>query len=211
VLDVAPLVWLADGEREAAREAAMKTAEGIAERVGLPVFLYGELATSEERRERSFFRRGGLEELRRRMAAGELAADFGPAHPHPSAGATLVTARAPLAAFNLVLDGVNAEAAKAIAARLRESGGGLPGVRAIAIDLGSHRMQISANVHDPIAVPVADVIARVRELAADPGNLASGEIVGLVPESAMAGFPADVPLLDFDPDRQLIERRLAAS
>ena len=110
VLDVAPLVWLADGEREAARDVALTAAEGIADG-GIPVFLYGELAGSPERRERAFFRRGGLAELRRRMESGELEPDLGPAAPHPSAGAALVTARPPLAAFNLVLEGVSFEEA----------------------------------------------------------------------------------------------------
>jgi len=210
VLDVAPLAWLGDGERDAAREAAMTAAKGIAEQVGLPVFLYGELAATEERRERAFFRRGGLEELRRRMGAGELEPDFGPSRPHPSAGATLVTARAPLAAFNMVLEGVGLDGARQVAMRLRESGGGPAGVRAIAIDLGDEGAQISTNVHDPIAVPLAVVVELVRALAAETGGrVVAAEIVGLVAEAALTGFPADVPLGRFDPDRQLIERRLA--
>src|SRR6478752_5735193 len=73
-LDVCPVVWLAPDDREAARTEALGVARAIAsDRV--PVFLYGELATSEARRERAYFREGGLERLRERMRAGEVAPD----------------------------------------------------------------------------------------------------------------------------------------
>ena len=98
------------------------------------------------------------------MEAGELAPDLGPPRPHPTAGATLVTARPPLAAFNLELEGASLAAAREIAADLRESGGGLPGVRAIGLEFGEST-QISTNVHDPLSVPLAAVVARVAELA----------------------------------------------
>ena len=98
------------------------------------------------------------------MAAGELQPDHGPAEPHPTAGATLVTARPPLAAFNLELEGASLAATREIAAELRESGGGLPGVRAIGLEFGD-RTQVSTNVHDPVSVPLARVVERTRELA----------------------------------------------
>jgi glutamate formiminotransferase / 5-formyltetrahydrofolate cyclo-ligase len=208
-LDVCPAVYLEAPERDAARAEALAVAEALAA-LEIPVFLYGELASSPDRRERAFFRRGGPSEIARRMRAGELAADLGPDRPHPRAGATLVTARPPLAAFNLLLDTGELEIAVAIAAELRESGGGLPGVRAMAVDLDG-RAQVSTNVHDPISVPLATVIGRVRELAAARGvGVAEGEVVGLLPEAALSGLPGDLPLGDFDPDHGVIERRLAA-
>ncbi len=207
-LDVCPVVFASEPDREAARLAARTVAESIAA-LGVPVFFYGDLATGDERRERAFFRRGGPSELARRLRDGELAPDLGPAHPHETAGATLVTARPPLAAFNLLLDTAELEIAVAIAAELRESGGGLPGVRAMAVDLAG-RAQVSTNVHDPIAVPLAEVIERVRELATRHGvRPVEAELVGLVPEAAVAGLPADVPITGFVPERDLIERRLA--
>src|SRR5690349_4038466 len=129
-LDVCPVVWPEEHQSEQARALAVAVARGIA-RLGIPVFLYGELASTPERAERSHFRRGGLAELTERMSAGELAPDFGPGQPHPTAGATLVTARPPLAAFNVVLGTADAEVARAVAAQLRESGGGIAGVRAV--------------------------------------------------------------------------------
>jgi glutamate formiminotransferase/glutamate formiminotransferase/formiminotetrahydrofolate cyclodeaminase len=208
-LDVCPLVQLDPGDRDAAREAALTVADGIAA-LGVPVFLYGELAAAPERRERAFFRNGGLAELHLRMESGELEPDRGPSLPHPSAGATLVTARPPLAAFNVELDSGDLEVARAVAAGLRESGGGLPGVRAIGLVLGNGRGQVSTNVHDPLSTPLAGVVERVRELAAPLGaRPLEAELVGLLPEAALAGYPADVPIRGFDPELHTIEARLA--
>jgi glutamate formiminotransferase / 5-formyltetrahydrofolate cyclo-ligase len=210
-LDVCPVVWLRDADRESARDEALEAAEAIARGARVPVFLYGALATHPRRRERAFFRDGGPVELRRRMATGELRPDFGPRAPHRTAGATMVTARPPLAAFNLVLEGLDLVAAREIAGRLREAGGGLPGVRAIAIDLGRRQVQVSTNVHDPVAVPLGEVVHRVRRLAGERGGrVAAAEIVGLVPEAALADFPDDLPIPGFDPASGVIERRAPA-
>jgi glutamate formiminotransferase len=209
-VDVCPVVWLDPADRDAARTEAVATAAQIGG-LGIPVFLYGELAREPGRAERAYFRNGGLAELWLRMEAGELRADFGPDLPHRRAGATLVTARPPLAAFNVELDSGDVEVARSVAAGLRESGGGLPGVRAIGLLLSSGRTQVSTNVHDPLAVPLAAVVERVRDLAAPLGaRPLEAELVGLVPAAALAGYPGDVPMRGFDPERHVIERRLAA-
>ncbi|HEY6144955.1 MAG TPA: hypothetical protein VIV13_01665 [Solirubrobacterales bacterium] len=208
-LDVCPIVWFDPADRGAAREEAVAAATQIAG-LGIPVFLYGELARDPGRAERAYFRNGGLTELWLRMESGELRPDFGPDLPHRSAGATLVTARPPLAAFNVELDSGVVEVARAVAAGLRESGGGPAGVRAIGLLLSSGRAQVSTNVHDPLAVPLGEVVARVRELAAPLGaRPLEAELVGLVPQAALADYPADVPIRGFDPQRHVIEARLA--
>jgi glutamate formiminotransferase/glutamate formiminotransferase/formiminotetrahydrofolate cyclodeaminase len=207
-IDVCPIVYTDPDRRGAAESLALDVAARLA-RLELPVFLYGELAVADERRERHHFRDGGLDRLTARMASGELVADFGPAAPHPTAGAVLVTARPPLAAFNLELEGANLAAAGAIAGQVRESGGGLPGVRAIAIDLGNGRMQISTNVHDPASVPLARLVAEVERRAGAVGaRVVASEIVGLVPEAALRDYPEAVPIRDFDRFRGVIESRL---
>ena len=207
-LDVCPLVWLDIEGREPARARARSVGERIGS-LGVPVFLYGELASSEERQERAFFREGGLTALRQRMKAGEMAPDMGPEIPHLTAGATLVTARPPLAAFNIELDTGDAVVAQRVAAAVREAGGGPPGVRAIGLPLDGGRSQVSTNVHDPIAVPLRMVVARVTELAAEQGaRPVEAEIVGLVPAAALQGFPPELPIRDFDPERHVIERRI---
>jgi glutamate formiminotransferase/glutamate formiminotransferase/formiminotetrahydrofolate cyclodeaminase len=210
-LDVCPLVWLDPGRREAARSEAIELAAQIGG-LGVPVFLYGELASRPGHVERAYFRNGGLAELWLRMEGGGLHPDFGPGLPHRTAGVTLVTARPPLAAFNLELDSGDVEIARAVAAGLRESGGGLPGVRAIGLSLSSGRTQVSTNVHDPFAVPLGEVVERVRSLAEPLGaRPLEAEIVGLVPRAALAGYPSDVPIRDFDAGEHTIEARLPAS
>lgn len=209
-LDVCPLVWPSPAGREAARRAAPAVAEAIGA-LGVPVFLYGELARGPDRVERAYFRNGGLPELWLRMEAGELRPDRGPELPHRTAGATLVTARAPLGAFNVELDSDDLDLARAVAAGLRESGGGLPGVRAIGLPLSGGRAQVSTNVHDPLAVPLGAVVERVRGLAAPLGaRPVAAELIGLIPAAALAGYPEDVPIRGFDPGRHTIEARLAA-
>ncbi|MGN6215651.1 MAG: glutamate formimidoyltransferase [Solirubrobacterales bacterium] len=210
-LDVCPVVWFHRDDREAARAEAIAAATQIGG-LGLPVFLYGELARDPGRAERAYFRNGGLPELWLRMESGELQPDFGPKLPHRSAGATLVTARPPLAAFNVELDTGEVEVAQAVAAGLREAGGGPPGVRAIGLLLSSGRAQVSTNVHDPLSVPLAAVVERVRKLAAPLGTRpVEAELVGLIPRDALEAYPADVPIRDFDPQRHTIEARLAAA
>lgn len=209
-LDVCPVVWFGSGDQEAARTEAVAVAEQIGG-LGIPVFLYGELARDPGRAERAYFRNGGLAELWLRMESGELAPDFGPGLPHRTAGATLVTARPPLAAFNVELDTGDIEAARAVAAGLREAGGGLPGVRAIGLLLSSGRAQVSTNVHDPLTVPLGEVVERVRRLAAPLGaRPLEAELVGLIPQAAVADYPADVPIRGFDSRQHVIERRLEA-
>jgi glutamate formiminotransferase len=209
-LDVCPVVWLDPADHAAARTEAVAVAAQIGG-LGVPVFLYGELAREPNRAERAYFRNGGLPELWLRMEAGELRPDFGPPLPHRRGGATLVTARAPLAAFNVELDTGDVEVARAVAAALREAGGGPRGVRAIGLLLSSGRAQVSTNVHDPLAVPLGEVVERVRVLAAPLGaRPLAAELVGLIPAAALAGYPEEVPIRGFDPARHVIERRIEA-
>jgi glutamate formiminotransferase len=210
-LDVCPVVWLDAAGRAAARAEAIEVAQQIAD-LGVPVFLYGELASRPGHAERAYFRNGGLAELWLRMEGGGLRPDYGPTAPHRTAGVTLVTARPPLAAFNVELDSGDAEIARAVAAGLRESGGGLRGVRAIGLGLSGGRGQVSTNVHDPLAVPLADLVERVRGLAAPLGaRPVAAEIVGLVPAATLVGYSADVPIRGFDPAAQTIEARLSVA
>ena len=204
-LDVAPVVCLEAAARGAACAEALTAAALIGEQLELPVFLYGDLATAPERRERADLRRGGPAGLAARMAAGELRPDYGPTRAHPSAGAVLVTARPPLVAFNLVLATGTLELARRIAAGLRESGGGLAGVRAIGLWLERRgRAQVSVNVHDHRRTPLARVVEAVRAEA----EVADTELVGLAPRAAFEGFPADLAVPGFDPARHLIENAL---
>jgi glutamate formiminotransferase / 5-formyltetrahydrofolate cyclo-ligase len=209
-LDVVPIVYLRSADRELAEAEALAVGNRLAGELDLPVFMYGPLASSEERRERAFFREGGVAGASARLRDGELAPDFGPSRIHPTAGATLVTARPPLVAFNVELDTSDLQLAKTVAARVREAGGGLAGVRAIGVLLASRGVaQVSTNVHDPLRVPLREVVETVRREAQVLGaRVTSAEIVGLVPQAALDGFPADVPMDGFEPRRHVLEERM---
>jgi glutamate formiminotransferase / 5-formyltetrahydrofolate cyclo-ligase len=206
-LDVLPVVYLDERRRGAAIAEVLTAAAQIGDDLDLPVFLYGELATKPEQTERAYLRRGGPAELARRLEAGELVPDYGPARAHPTGGALLATARPPLVAFNVDLGTQDLDLAKSIAAELREASGGLPGVRALGLYLPQRkRAQVSTNVHDHRAVPLREIVARVRARA----PVVEAELVGLAPRAAFEGFPDDVPLRGFSPERHLIEEVLAA-
>ena len=209
-LDVAPIVFADPSLRGPACAEALVLADRIAGELEIPVFLYGELTASNGQpgRTRAELRRGGVAALGRQMTGegGELAPDFGPPRLHPTAGATLVAAREPLVAFNLLLSpDSDLERARAVASSIREGGDrGLPGVRAMAVLLEGKGAQVSLNVERPLEIPLAEIVEAVRRQA----PVASAELVGLAPRAAMEGFPDDVPLQDYDPRRHLLENAL---
>jgi glutamate formiminotransferase/glutamate formiminotransferase/formiminotetrahydrofolate cyclodeaminase len=205
--DVVPVVPLEPGDLARAAAAARRVAERIGVELGLPVFLYGELAPG---RGPAFFRRGGTEELARRLEAGELAPDFGPGALDERAGGVIVGARRPLIAFNVDLADADLELARAIAAVVRERDGGFPGVRALGLDLPrAGRVQVSMNVEDWEAAALHEVVARIEsEARARGARVAGAELVGLMPAGAAAAAAgAQLRIEGFDASR-VLELRL---
>jgi glutamate formiminotransferase len=204
--DVVPLVPLAAEDLERARTAARALAERIGDELGLPVFLYGESAPG---RGPAFFRRGGPEELQRRIDAGELDPDFGPRRLDERAGAVLVGARRPLIAFNVNLRGT-LEAAQAIAEVVRERGGGFPGLRALGLELPrAGLVQVSMNVEDYEAAALHEIVDRVAwEASARGAEVVGSELVGLMPAGAAVAAAGALLRIDgFDP-AHVLELRL---
>jgi glutamate formiminotransferase/glutamate formiminotransferase/formiminotetrahydrofolate cyclodeaminase len=209
-VDVVPIVPFPHDNMELAKVAARGIADRIGEELGLPVFVYGEIGGG---RRPAYFRRGGLEELRRRIENGELVPDAGPRRVEPRSGAVLVGARRPLIAYNVDLETDDVDVAREIAAVVRESGGGMPGVQAIGLYLpSSGRVQVSMNVVDIDRAPLHDVVERVRTEAATRGvAVGGGELVGLVPESVLrAAQAASVQVPGLDESRAL-ERAVGSS
>ena len=116
---------------------------------------------------------------------GEVAPDFGPAKLDPAAGAVLVGARRPLIAFNVNLRG-DVSTAREVAALVRETGGGFPGVRALGLDLPrAGVVQVSMNVEDFEAAALHEIVARVaQEAVARGAEVLGSELVGLMPAGA---------------------------
>jgi glutamate formiminotransferase / 5-formyltetrahydrofolate cyclo-ligase len=205
--DVVPFVPLRPEDMERARAAALELARRIGEELELPVLLYGEHASE---RGPAFYRRGGTEELARRLASGELEPDFGPGELDPSAGGVIVGARRPLIAFNVDLRGATLEDARAIAAAVRERDGGFPGVRALGLELpDSGRVQVSMNVEDWEAAALHEIVARIEAEAASRGaEVAGSELVGLMPAGAAAAAAGAMLRIDGFNASRLIETRL---
>jgi glutamate formiminotransferase len=204
--DVVPLVPVAAENESLAREAAGRLAERVGEELGLPVFLYGAVGGG---RGPAFFRKGGPEELQRRVDAGELAPEHGPSQLSGSAGGVLVGVRRPLIAFNVNVRGT-LEAAREIAALVRETGGGFPGVRALGLELPrAGLVQVSMNVEDWEAAELHLLVAEVDRLASERGaEVAGSELVGLMPAGAAAAAAGAALRIDgFDASR-VLELRL---
>jgi glutamate formiminotransferase len=211
-LDVAPIVALDEDGLSFASEIAAGLAERLGTELNLPVFLYGdELATDPERTRPADFRREGLDWLEEEVAAGRIVPDAGPPRVHPSAGVVLVGARLPLVAWNVWLPDGSLTDARAIAARVREAGGGPPGLRALGLylaDAGS--AQVSMNLEDYRVTPPYAAVSAVRAEASRLGvEAGDSELVGLIPRGALAygPSPSALRLHGFRPG-QLLEAKM---
>jgi glutamate formiminotransferase len=196
-IDVVPLVALAESDREEAQATALRVADRIAA-LGVPVFLY---ADSGGGRRPHDLRRGGPAGLQERLDAGELAPDRGPARLHPTAGAAIVGARGILAAFNVNLRTRDVAVARELARRVRARDGGLPGVRALGLELPEQGIvQVSMNIEDPARTPLYRVVEFLRAEARTFGvELDRSELVGLLPAAAVASaasYALSLPELD---------------
>lgn len=214
-VDVVPFVPLGETPMAAAVSAARRLAPAVADRFGLPVYLYEEAAAqSERRRSLPAIRRGGFEALAGKLADPRWSPDHGPARPHPSAGATVIGARFFLIACNAILDTADVAVARAVAVAVRESAGGLPAVRALGFYLPSRgSAQVSMNLVDFRRTSLARALQRVREEAAARGaRVVASELVGLLPrQAALDVVRESLQLPELGPGHLLEERLRAAA
>ena len=210
-VDVVPFVPLQHTPLSACITLARTVADAVATRFSIPVYLYEAAATGPARQRLEDVRRGQFEGLAERMRQ-DWRPDFGPASPHPSAGATAIGARGPLVAYNVNLATGDVEIARRIASLIRTRAGGLPAVKAMGVDLAHRRLaQVSMNLVDYRQTPIPEAFAFVKREAARLGvGIADSEIIGLVPAEALDGATeADLQLDRFSLD-QVLEKRLAA-
>ena len=212
-VDVVPFVPLGSTPMADCVALARHVAAAVAERHGLPVYLYEEAALRPERRRLELIRRGQFEGLTARLRQPEWAPDFGPAAPHPTAGASIIGARRPLIAYNVNLATHRLDVAKAIATRVRESSGGLPAVKALGVMLAPRGIaQVTMNLTDPARTPMTAVFDLVQAEAKRHGvEILESELVGLVPEAALPANPEErLRLTGFSPTC-ILENRLRAA
>lgn len=230
-VDVVPFVPLEGATLADCVELARTFGAQMAERFGLPVYLYGEAATSPSRQRLADVRRGQYEGLKTQIGEAGREPDFGPAVLHPTAGAMAVGARPFLIAYNINLESRDLELAKRIARRIRESSGGLPRVQANGFWIEElDRAQVSMNLLDFRTTPIWQAWETVRAEAAEDGvHLAESELIGLAPiaalldvadhagvsehlpqEERLAGAAGFLKLRDFSP-LQALELRLESA
>ncbi|HYE99620.1 MAG TPA: glutamate formimidoyltransferase, partial [Planctomycetota bacterium] len=210
-LDVLPFVPIRGVSMDEAVGIAREVGRRIGEELGVPVFLYERAATRPDRRNLADIRKPQFEGLRELIGQDpDRTPDFGPNRIHPTAGCTAVGARMPLIAYNVDLESKDLVLAKAIAKKIRERDGGLPGIKALGLAIEDRGCaQVSINVCDFTRTGLLDVFRAVEQAAAAKGvAVRSSEIVGLVPEAAL---PPDAPkalrLAGFTP-AQVLESHL---
>jgi len=213
--DVCPFVALDPEGRPAAVASAHALGRRVAAELDLPVYFYGEAALRPQCVALPDVRRGGFEGLRRTLASDPARRpDLGPAELDPRAGAVVIGARGFLVAFNLELEDADLALAQAVAREVRESNGGLPGVRALGLELASRGVfQVSLNLCTPEHTGLVAVFEAVERAARTRGaRVARGELVGLAPRFALdAAIARRVRLPDFEPRRHVLEAALSAA
>jgi glutamate formiminotransferase / 5-formyltetrahydrofolate cyclo-ligase len=209
-VDVCPFVPIEGVTMQDCVDLAREVGATVAERFGLPVYLYEEAASTPARRNLEDIRRGEFEGLATKMRDPAWAPDFGPSQPHPSAGATVIGARMPLIAYNINLATDRLDVAKKIATAIRMSSGGFRFVKAMGIALeGRGIVQVSMNLTNYEKTPIFRVFEVVKREAARYGvNVLESEIVGLVPSAALTQTAAFYLQLEGFTAKQVLETRL---
>ena len=186
-VDVVPFVPIEGVTMAECVSLAKKVGAAVADRFRVPVYLYEEASSDPARRNLEDIRRGQFEMLAVKMATAGWTPDFGPAAPHPSAGASVVGARMPLISYNINLATNRLDVAKKVAAAIRQSSGGYRFVKAMGITLeGRGIVQVSMNLTNYEKTPIFRVFEAVKREAGRYGvAVLESEIVGLVPSAAL--------------------------
>lgn len=209
-VDVVPFVPIEGVTMVECVALARETGAEVASRFGVPVYLYEEAAATPARRNLEDIRRGEFEGLPVKMQEPAWAPDFGPATPHPTAGAVVIGARMPLIAYNINLATNRLDVARKIAAAVRHSSGGLRYVKAMGVMLEERGVaQVSMNLTNYEKTPVPRVFEFVKREAARYGvSVLESEIVGLVPQAALLAAAEYFLQIDGFSPRVVLENRL---
>jgi len=185
--DVCPFIPLEGATMEDCVALARELGKRVGTELGIPVFLYERAATRPDRANLADIRRGEFEKARDEIGTNpDRVPDFGPNKIHPTAGATVIGARPFLVAFNVYLGPAsNLAVAKEVAKVVRASGGGLPSVKGLGLEVDG-QAQVSMNLTDTDTTPIWRAYDAVKLEAEKRGVSPTwSEIVGLVPAHAL--------------------------
>jgi glutamate formiminotransferase len=209
-VDVVPFIPIRGATVADCVALSREVAAAIASRHAIPVFLYEDSAVSESRRNLAEVRKGEFEGFAEKMKDPRWAPDFGPAQPHPTAGAVAVGARPPLIAYNINLGTGDLRVADAIARAIRHIGGGFRFVKAMGVALADRgQVQVSINMTDFRKTPLHRVFECVKSEAGRYGvPIVGSEIVGLAPADALLMAAGHYLRLEHFSAEQILELRL---
>ena len=209
-VDVVPFIPIEGASMRDCVALARDVGASVAERFGVPVFLYEEAASAAHRHNLEDVRRGQFEGLGEKMKDPAWAPDFGPPAPHPSAGAAVMGARMPLIAYNVNLGTSDVQVAKKIAKGIRHSSGGFRFVKAMGVMLEERGVaQVSINMTDFKKTPLFRVFETVKNEAERYGvSVVGSEIVGLVPSEALLDAAEHFLRLESFRPSQVLERKI---
>ena len=211
--DVVPFVPLSGVSMKECVALAQRLGQRVGLELNIPVYLYEAAATRPERTNLENIRKGQYEGLK--LALSEVEGqgdpnrkpDFGPSK-LPKAGATVIGARNPLVAFNVYLTTDDVDIAKKIAKAVRQSSGGLRYVKGLGL-LVDGRAQVSMNLTNFRETPIARVVEFIRREAQRYGvGIHHSELVGLIPQEALADAAVWYTQLDQFDKEQILESRL---
>ena len=211
-IDVVPLVPLLGASLEQCIALSHSLGKLLAETLNIPVFLYESSSSFTHRQRLEQIRKGGFEQLAKKLRNSNWQPDYGPVRPHPSAGACVIGARKPLIAFNVNLKSHDLAIAQHIAKKIRSSNGGLPFVKALGLLVSTNKhdgSQISMNLTNYQRTPLADVLNVVfQEAEKLEVEIAGTELIGLIPADAVVGKARNTPIRKLITANQILQSRL---
>lgn len=201
VVDVIPFIPVQGCTEDQVVKLAHDFGQELWNKLQLPVYFYGEAAKKKERKELPYVRRGGYLALKHEINDPHRIPDEGKGL-HVTAGAVAVGVRDFLIAFNVNLNTRDLDIAQSIAMNIREKSGGLPGIRALGVDLRSRGItQVSINIVDHKTTSLKQVIDEVKKWAQEyQVEIIESEIVGMIPQEAVFEGMKEYLLLKGSPD-----------
>jgi glutamate formiminotransferase/formiminotetrahydrofolate cyclodeaminase len=209
--DVCPFIPISDMTIEDAIELANQLGKKVGEELQIPVFLYEDAASSPKRRNLAKVRKGEYEGMTEAIEKDPARKpDYGPAKMNLKSGATAIGVRFPLVAFNVYLNTNQKWIADNVANAVRSLKGGYRYVKALGFEIKERdQVQISMNLVNYTKTPVFRVFETIKSEAARWGVMASSsEIVGLVPNDALADVAEWYLRLENFSKEQILEEKL---
>lgn len=182
-MDVVPFIPIKNVTLEECVELAKKFGKLLAERCGVPIYLYGLAAQNEMRGDLDWIREGEYEKLAEMIVKPGREPDFGPAKFIPRFGAAIAGARKVMAGFNVNIGTADLKIAKKVAKALHGHKGGFSNVKAMAAFLPQQNVcQIGMSINDFEKTPLYRVFETLKiECARYNVSIVSSEFCGLAP------------------------------